>query len=175
MLKNIGVILFCLFTREGQSGDKTIALKVHNDARKEVGVKPLIWSDNLEIDAKKYADFLASKDIFEHSEDLSELGQGENLYSAAFFVLQENGEKYFFEKTNYLENASVSWLSEKKDFLYAKIGDTKNNFSEVGHYTQMVWYGTTKVGIAYSKSNSGNVYVVARYYPAGNVTGQLPY
>ena len=100
MLKNIGVILFCLLTREGQSADKTIALKVHNDARKEVGVKPLIWSDNLEIDAKKYADFLASKDIFEHSEDLSELGQGENLYSTSFFVLQENGEKYFFEKTN---------------------------------------------------------------------------
>ncbi len=55
MLKNIGVILFCLLTLEGQSEDKTIALKVHNDARKEVGVKPLIWSDNLEIDAKKYA------------------------------------------------------------------------------------------------------------------------
>ena len=98
MLKNIGVILFCLLTLKGQNADKTIALKVHNDARKEVGVKPLIWSDNLEIDAKKYADFLASKDIFEHSEDLSELGQGENLYSTAFFVLQENGEKYFFEK-----------------------------------------------------------------------------
>ena len=35
MLKNIGVILFCLLTREGQSADKTIALKVHNDAEKK--------------------------------------------------------------------------------------------------------------------------------------------
>ena len=175
MLKIIGVILFCLLTRERQSADKTIALKVHNDARKEVGVKPLMWSDNLEIDAKKYADFLASKDVFEHSEDLNELSQGENLYSTAYFVFQENGEKYFFENTDYLENASISWLSEKKDFKYAKIGDRKNNFSEVGHYTQMVWIQTTQVGIAYSKSKSGKVYVVARYYPAGNIIGQFPY
>ena len=175
MIRSICILLFSVKIFYGQSTNKITALKVHNDARKEVGVKPLVWSNNLEIDAKKYADFLAFKDIFEHSEDLSELGQGENLYSTSFFVLQENGEKYFFEKTNYLENASVSWLSEKKDFLYAKIGDTKNNFSEVGHYTQMVWIQTTQVGIAYSKSKSGKVYVVARYYPAGNIIGQLPY
>ena len=92
--------------------------------------------------------------------------------------ISESGKRldiFLFEKINYLETASVSWLSEKKDFLYSKIGDTKNNFSEIGHYTQMVWYGTPKVGIAYSKSKSGTVYVGARYYPAGNVTGQHPY
>ena len=33
----------------------------------------------------------------------------------------------------------MSLISEKKDFKYAKIGDRKNNFSKVGHYTQMVW------------------------------------
>ena len=69
MLKSIGIILFFLLIPEGQSAHKITALKVHNYARKEVGVKPIIWSDNLEIDAKKYADYLASKDIFEHSEE----------------------------------------------------------------------------------------------------------
>ena len=123
MLKSIGIILFYLLIPEGQSAHKITALKVHNDARKEVGVKPIIWSDNLEIDAKKYADCLASKDIFEHSENLKKLGQGENLYSTVYFVLQEKGEKYFFDSTNYLEDASISWLNEKKDFEYAKIGD----------------------------------------------------
>ena len=175
MLKSIGIILFFLLIPEGQSAHKITALKVHNDARKEVGVKPIIWSDNLEIDAKKYADYLASKDIFEHSENLNKLGQGENLYSTAYFVLQEKGEKYFFESTNYLEDASISWLNEKKDFEYAKIGDRKNNFSKIGHYTQMIWNETTQVGIAYSRSKSGKVYVVARYYPAGNIIGQFPY
>ena len=48
MLKSIGIILFFLLIPEGQSAHKITALKVHNDARKEVGVKPIIWSDNLE-------------------------------------------------------------------------------------------------------------------------------
>jgi len=39
----------------------------------------------------------------------------------------------------------------------------------------MVWNETTQVGIAYSKSISGKVYVVARYYPAGNIISQFPY
>ena len=175
MLKSVGIILFCLQILYGQNSNKISALKVHNDAREEVGVKPLVWSENLEIDAKKYADYLASKDIFKHSGSLKEINQGENLYSTAYFVLQENGEKFFFENTNYLKDASISWLGEKKDYTYAKIGDRKNNFSKIGHYTQMVWNETTQVGIAYSKSISGKVYVVARYYPAGNIISQFPY
>ena len=175
MLKSVGIILFCLQILYGQNSNKISALKVHNDAREEVGVKPLVWSENLEIDAKKYADYLASKDIFKHSGSIKEINQGENLYSTAYFVLQENGEKFFFENTNYLKDASISWLGEKKDYTYAKIGDRKNNFSKIGHYTQMVWNETTQVGIAYSKSISGKVYVVARYYPAGNIISQFPY
>ena len=175
MIRFFFILLFIVKICYGQSSNGITALEIHNGARKEVGVKPLSWSNTLEIDAKKYADILAYKDIFKHSENLNELSQGENLYSTAYFVFQENGEKYFFENTDYLENASISWLSEKKDFKYAKIGDRKNNFSEVGHYTQMVWIQTTQVGIAYSKSKSGKVYVVARYYPAGNIIGQFPY
>ena len=114
MIRSICILLFSVKIFYGQSTNKIIALKVHNDARKEVGVKPLVWSNNLEIDAKKYADYLASKDMFKHSENLNELSQGENLYSTAYFVFQENGEKYFFENTDYLENASISWLNEKK-------------------------------------------------------------
>ena len=175
MLKSVGIILFCLQILYGQSSNQISALKVHNDARKEVGVQPLVWTENLEIDAKKYADYLASKDIFKHSGSLKEINQGENLYSTAYFVFQENGEKFVFENTNYLKDASISWLGEKKDYTYAKIGDRKNNFSEIGHYTQMIWNETTQVGIAYSKSISGKVYVVARYYPAGNIISQFPY
>ena len=59
--------------------------------------------------------------MFKHSENLNEVGQGENLYSTAYFAFQENGEKYFFENTDYLENASISWLNEKKDFKYVLV------------------------------------------------------
>ena len=55
------------------------SLQVHNSARAEVGVADLIWSKELEKDAKNYAEILASKDgglVHSKSKDK----QGENLY-----------------------------------------------------------------------------------------------
>ena len=176
MLKRIVVLLFFIQVSYSQTNIEKEALKIHNDARSEVGLAHLVWSEKLKKDAQKYADYLASKDLFEHSNNLKKLNQGENLYYAENYNILENGEKeYYFENTNYLEDASIGWFSEKKDFKYAKIGDSRNKFSLIGHYTQMVWSSTTQVGIAHSKSKSGKVYVVARYYPAGNVWGQYPF
>ena len=47
-----------------EQNDKDIqqALKVHNEARKEVGVDKLIWSSKLQNDATIYAQELAKKD-----------------------------------------------------------------------------------------------------------------
>ena len=42
-------------------------------------------------------------------------------------------------------------------------------------FTQMVWKDTKEVGISYAISKSGSVYVVARYYPPGNYSGEYPY
>ena len=159
----------------GQAVDKDLALEVHNSERISLKLQPLKWSNKLETDARKYANYLASKDIFRHSKDLRKLKQGENLYSTMYYVIDDNGEKYFFDETNYLFDASVAWLSEKKDYRYAKIGDRKNSLSMIGHYTQMIWSNSKEVGIAYSKSKSGNIYVVARYFPQGNWTGEYPY
>ena len=176
-MKNILFTLAVLasFSSLGQVDDKGEALKIHNLERMSLNLQPLKWSNKLEKDAKKHADYLALKDIFRHSKDLRKLKQGENLYSTMYYLIEGNGEKYFFEETNYLVDASVAWLDEKKDYKYAKIGDRKNTFSMIGHYTQMIWNKSTEVGIAYSKSKSGNIYVVARYFPQGNWTGEYPY
>jgi hypothetical protein len=40
-----------------------------------------------------------------------------------------------------------------------------------GHYTQVVWPATTKLGMATVRNPRGT-YIVARYEPAGNVLGQ---
>ena len=45
----------------------------------------------------------------------------------------------------------------------------------IGHYTQMIWDKTTKVGLGAYVNKKGKVYVVARYYPAGNMIGSFPY
>ena len=42
-----------------------------------------------------------------------------------------------------------------------------------GHFTQVVWKNTQKLGIAKAKSpKSGKIIVVANYEPAGNWIGQ---
>ena len=43
-----------------------------------------------------------------------------------------------------------------------------------GHYTQMVWKGTTEVGCA-TASGTELTYLVCRYSPPGNIVGQKPY
>lgn len=45
------------------------------------------------------------------------------------------------------------------------------SWSDVGHYTQIIWPGTTHVGCGIS-SNRGNDFLVCRYSPPGNVMGQ---
>ena len=149
----------------GQRTDNEKALEIHNLERASLGLNGLEWSYKLERDAQKYADYLAKKEKFRHSNQLEKLNQGENLFKL-------EGD---FTLKDYLSEASFSWLSEKKDYVYVKIGDNKNIFSKVGHYTQMIWHNTTQIGIAYSKSKLGNVYVVARYYPSGNWDGEYPY
>ena len=39
----------------------------------------------------------------------------------------------------------------------------------------MIWKNTTEVGMAMAVSSSGKTYVVARYSPAGNYSGEYPY
>lgn len=166
-MKNIlfTLSLFVSFCCSGQGTDKEKALEIHNIERASLKLKSLEWSSKLERDAQKYADYLAKKEKFRHSNELNNLNQGENLFKL-------EGD---FNLKDYLSEASFSWLSEKKNYVYAKIGDNKNILSKVGHYTQMIWHNTTKIGIAYSISKSGDVYVVARYYPSGNWDGEYPY
>ncbi len=74
-------------------------------------------------------------------------------------------------RRSYTEMVSA-WSREKKDFVYGPLNF--NDLSKVGHYTQMIWYSTTKVGCALA-SNGKMEYLVCRYSPQGNYTGQKPY
>jgi hypothetical protein len=42
-----------------------------------------------------------------------------------------------------------------------------------GHFTQLVWKASTRLGIGYA-SEGGYTVVVGLYNPAGNVKGQFP-
>jgi hypothetical protein len=64
-----------------------------------------------------------------------------------------------------------SWYSEISSYNYSSPGFS----SATGHFTQVIWNGSTQlgIGIAFS-SNNQSVTVVANYYPAGNVIGSFP-
>jgi hypothetical protein len=49
---------------------------------------------------------------------------------------------------------------------------TGDDNSNTGSYTQIVWPETTKVGMAKAVDAKGGTYVVARYFPAGNIVGK---
>lgn len=176
-MSRLAFLFLCFFTPflGAQTPDQLKALEVHNRERASLGVPALIWNKNLEADAKKYADFLAAKEQFKHSKDLEELNQGENLYSFHSYTTINNRKSPNLEPRDYCMDASESWLEEKKDYTYAEIGSRKNRNKVIGHYTQMIWDTTKEIGIAYSVSKSGKVYVVARYFPSGNWVGEHPY
>jgi hypothetical protein len=70
------------------------------------------------------------------------------------------------------------WAAEADHFDYAA-----NRCSGVcGHYTQLVWRGTTSVGCAIQKCTSGSpfssgtwYFAVCDYSPPGNFVGERPY
>lgn len=41
-----------------------------------------------------------------------------------------------------------------------------------GHFTAMVWKSTQKLGVGKATASDGSSFVVARYFPAGNITNQ---
>jgi len=64
------------------------------------------------------------------------------------------------------------WIDEKRDF---KPGIFPNNsrsgdIEAVGHYTQLVWRATTKVGCALGHGRQFD-FLVCRYANPGNVMG----
>lgn len=132
-------------------------MNIHNQARAQVGVPPLRWSNTLARYAQQWADNLAATGGFAHR-GRDGTGYGENIFGGS------NG----FGPAD----AARSWLSEKRVYRDGPV--TNQNFGAVGHYTQMVWRTTTEVGYGFARGRNG-VIVVANYGPGGNITGQAPY
>ncbi len=143
--------------------DAKSALEFHNNARKEVGANPLQWSTELAAFAQKWADHLAAEGCtMKHRPKTGKWAQqyGENIFWASTTAFT-------------VKDACLSWYSEKKDFTGPIF--TGKESSVVGHYTQMVWRNTTKVGIGIAKCSGGGIIIVANYDPPGNYLGENVY
>jgi pathogenesis-related protein 1 len=137
-------------------------LTSHNKARAKVGLGPLVWSDRLAFYAHEWADHLASTS--RRMEHRPHSGRWK----------QEHGENLFMGTAGYygVGDAAAMWEREKSVYDGGTINES--NVHACGHYTQIVWRTTKRIGCAKVEC-AGNVIVVCNYDPPGNVLGRTPY
>ena len=149
----------------GEHPDLKGILAAHNAVRDTVGTAHLVWDDELEAIAQSYSE----KCIWGHNPKRSDDYPGyvgENLYAS----------------TNKPSGQGVvdSWASEVQWYHY----DTNScdPGKACGHYTQVVWHNTTKVGCGVARCTPAQglpwstAYIVTcNYAPGGNYLGQKPY
>ncbi|KXJ08635.1 ectin [Exaiptasia diaphana] len=145
-----------LFKRRPESVNIRRCLAAHNEYRRRHGAPPLIWDTELANDAQNYANKLAAEHAFRHDQkELTVKNEGENLASSMGAKLDCAG-------------ATKLWYDEVKDYDFSHPGFNH----KTGHFTQVVWKATKRVGVGIS--SSGKEYrVVARYSPPGNYFGQF--
>ncbi|KAI8067108.1 CAP domain-containing protein [Gongronella butleri] len=129
---------------KGSSDQQTI-LAVHNKYRAIHQAPPLKWDNTLANYASNYIGHCQ----FKHSGG----PYGENL------------------AMGYGDWTSVvnAWYDEVKDYSYSNPGFSM----ATGHFTQVVWKGSTKIGCGFASCNGQKMYS-CNYDPPGNYLGEFP-
>ncbi|KAK1400090.1 CAP (Cysteine-rich secretory proteins) [Heracleum sosnowskyi] len=136
-------------------------LDAHNKIRLVLGVPPLRWDPSLERHSRKYANSQAHICHLNHSHGI----YGENIAWEQYDESspQQIVQRFIDEQKNYDILAGVCKCPPlSKDCM-------------CGHFTQVIWRTTEKVGCAEvaCKGDKGKL-VVCFYDPPGNVIGQHP-
>ncbi|XP_033001239.1 serotriflin-like [Lacerta agilis] len=139
-------------------------LDKHNALRRQVkpsasNMLKMEWSGAAEANAKRWA----SNCQYDHSPpDQRTAGKypcGENL-------LMSSGPVAW-------SKVIQEWYNEVNDFQYG-VGAVRSG-AKVGHYTQVAWYRSYKVGCSENQcpQNRLQYFYVCQYCPAGNIVGSL--
>lgn len=134
-------------------------LAVHNRERGALGAPPLTWDEALEGDARRWAQELARSGRFDHAKQDD---QGENITMGT--------------RGGYTPEDMVrGWIAERTLYKRGRFPDVSRTgtWSDVGHYTQLIWGTTRRMGCAIA-SNARHDYLVCRYHPPGNWMGEDP-
>uniref|UniRef100_A0A7C9DSE9 SCP domain-containing protein n=1 Tax=Opuntia streptacantha TaxID=393608 RepID=A0A7C9DSE9_OPUST len=125
-------------------------VKAHNEARQAVGVKDIEWDDKVANYAEDYANQRKADCALQHSSG----PYGENLAEGS---------------GNFTGTDAVQlWVNEKADYDYGSNSCAPGKVC--GHYTQVVWRNSTRLGCARVQcENNGWYFVICNYDPPGNV------
>ncbi|XP_077074730.1 peptidase inhibitor R3HDML-like [Siphateles boraxobius] len=147
--------------------EESTIVDMHNKLRSQVQpsaafMQKVVWDETLRVVAEAYA----AKCIWKHNPDLEKLILGENLFVST-------GP---FNATK----AMVSWFEENVDYNYENKSCPKDKMC--GHYTQMVWADSNRIGCATQLCDTLEgldfkkaTLLVCDYSPAGNFEGLNPY
>lgn len=140
--------------RSARAAVQKAFLDAHNTARAGLGLPPLEWSDGLASVAQQWADTLLARGAFQHRPDSS---YGENLFEISG------------ARATPADVVGV-WVSESRDY------DPRTNACRgtCGHYTQVVWRSTRRVGCAAARGRGREIWV-CNYDPPGNWQGERPF
>ncbi|MFB1483442.1 CAP domain-containing protein [Corallococcus sp. RDP092CA] len=143
-------------------------LEAHNAARAAAqptpspALEPLTWDPTVEETARKWVEQCQ----FKHNDDRG--NAGENIAAAT---------------PDYLNAKAVvkGWVDEAADYDYSK--NTCKAGEQCGHYTQVVWRNTRRLGCATKRCTVNSPFSgastwdfwVCNYAPPGNYVGQRPY
>jgi len=139
---------------------RAAVLSAHNNARARFGVAPVTWNEELAAGALAHAQYMAATGIYGHDQTPGRRKKsGENLW---------RGQRGLF---SYDIMVGVM-VDEARHFRPGAFPDNSRtgNWSDVAHYTQIVWPTTTEVGCALASSATTD-YFVCRYAPTGNKDG----
>ncbi len=165
-------IVFLGTTRVYAAGvDRAAMVAAHNKWRAEVGVGALGYSTELEASAQVWADNLKQNNHCQMRHSKPDGKYGENLYWASA-IRWSDGRREVQQVTPAM--VVDDWAGERHDYSYADNNCKPGKMC--GHYTQVIWKATTKVGCAYAVCEDSKEQVwVCRYQPPGNWVGEKPY
>uniref|UniRef100_A0A8C5MTZ5 ShKT domain-containing protein n=1 Tax=Leptobrachium leishanense TaxID=445787 RepID=A0A8C5MTZ5_9ANUR len=145
---------------------RQIILDIHNELRRNVtptacNMLKMEWSSEAEETARRYARMCKVGHSTQNERKTSAFSCGENLFLAPFKAAWEDVIRSFY--------------SEVVDFRYG-VGAVSPSL-EIGHYTQLVWATTGKIGCAIAECQDKNFRYnyVCHYCPGGNYKNSIAY
>lgn len=130
-----------------------VILSTINMYRNNHCVPPVMWDFDIQNTAQNWADELAKKNLFSHSSN----SYGENL--------AEIWDKPDVDKTFAVIKSIDAWYNEFNLYNYSM---TQYD-GKTGHFTQLVWASSQRIGVGISLNSNGLLVVVMEFFPAGNI------
>ncbi|KAG9444308.1 hypothetical protein H6P81_015648 [Aristolochia fimbriata] len=133
-------------------------LLAHNKVRQQLNMPPLVWDRKLVRFARGWATHLATTDCSKPKHSNGPYGEN------AFW-----GSGHDWKPTD----AVAAWANEYS--FYNSSNNSCKLGNDCGHYTQIIWRTSQRMGCEQVNCPSGDTYITCNYDPPGNYVGETPF